>query len=295
MGAKEQKTSTLIQAEESKLAKLNDELKLDLAQSAIDIAGIVDPTPISDVIGAGLSLFRGDFIGAGLSLISVIPYAGDALGKTAKGARLAKKMTGLKKKISAAIASVQAAKAAKFATRMKVTAAVRAKREAEAAAKFAAAKKCKTCKPPTGNRFGSKSPVEGNNGSWKGGERGNAEWHPDPDTEKGQQILQATGGKPVKFKDGYPDFSPHVYPKGSVKIDMKGDKSDFRAARDAMREKLGDPNWPGIPGRNMPKDWTWHHKEDGVTMELVPYDLNSNIAHTGGSSLVKELKNDPGY
>ena len=79
-------------------------------QTAVDIAGIADPTPISDVVGAGMSLYTGDFIGAGLSLISIVPYAGDALGKTAKGARAAKKINDLRKRIEAAIAAVNLAK-----------------------------------------------------------------------------------------------------------------------------------------------------------------------------------------
>lgn len=90
-----------LEKQEAELAALNEELRLDLAQAAIDVAGIADPTPISDVTGAALSLYRGDLIGAGLSLISVIPYAGDALVKTAKGARLAKKISSIKKKIEA--------------------------------------------------------------------------------------------------------------------------------------------------------------------------------------------------
>jgi hypothetical protein len=90
-----------LEKQEAELAALNEELRLDLAQAAIDVAGIADPTPISDVTGAALSLYRGDLIGAGLSLISVIPYAGDALAKTTKGARLAKKISSIKKKIEA--------------------------------------------------------------------------------------------------------------------------------------------------------------------------------------------------
>jgi hypothetical protein len=301
MGAQDKAASDLLKKQEANLDSLNSELALDLAQSAVDIAGIADPTPISDAIGAGMSLYRGDLIGAGLSLVSMVPYAGDALGKTAKGARLAKKIAGLKKKISAAIAAVKKARAAKLAAKKKAAAALRAKRKADKAKKFAEAKKCKGCKPPSGNKFGSRSPTEGSNGSWKGGEPGDSKWHPDPNTEKGQKVLDATGGKPVEFKNGYPDFSPHAMklPDGSkatFEIDMTGKSSDFTKARDAMRKKLGDPSWPGGgPNKKAPKGWTWHHNEDGVTMELVPSNLNNNIPHTGGDSLARELAGDPGF
>jgi hypothetical protein len=292
MGAKTTQNSEDIAAAEAKLEKANADLKLDLAQAAIDVAGIVDPTPISDVTGAALSLYRGDLIGAGLSLISIIPYAGDALAKTAKGARLAKQMAVAKKRIEAAIALLKRARAARHAARIADAAAVRAKRAAEAAKKFAEAKKCKGCRKPTGNKFGSISPKEGKNGSWDGGEKGNSEWHPDPDTKTGQKVLDATGGKPVEYKDGYPVFTPHA--QARVEIDMKGNSTDFKAARDAMRKQRDDPKWPGGK-RDAPKDWTWHHHEDGVTMELVPSNLNNNVSHTGGDSIVNEIKKDPGY
>ncbi|NJO18451.1 MAG: HNH endonuclease [Thioploca sp.] len=155
---------------------------------------------------------------------------------------------------------------------------LRAKRAADAAKNAAKKQKCKTCKPPPGNRFGTRSPKEGSNGTWHGGERGDSTWHPDPNTEKGQAVLNATGGKPIEFKDGYPDFSDHALHR--VEIEMTGDNSiDFPAANKAAGLK------------ETPKDWTWHHKEDGVTMELIPSDLNNNIPHTGGASMVR----DPGY
>ena len=51
-----------------------------------------------------------------------------------------------------------------------------------------------------------------------------------------------------------------------------------------MREQLGDPKW------KRPKDMTWHHKEDGVTMQLVPKSIHGTGAgastpHMGGASM----------
>lgn len=64
------------------------QLALDLTQMGLDIAGIFDPTPISDGSNAVISLLRGDFVGAGLSAVSIVPYVGDAakLGKLGKWA-----------------------------------------------------------------------------------------------------------------------------------------------------------------------------------------------------------------
>ena len=68
------------------LAGLTDaqkELGLDLTQMGLDVAGLFDPTPISDGANGVISLLRGDWLGAGISAISMVPYIGDAakLGK----------------------------------------------------------------------------------------------------------------------------------------------------------------------------------------------------------------------
>lgn len=73
---------------EDLLNKLKGELGTEVAQGVLDIAGIFDPTPISDVAGGLFSLWRGDFVGAGLSAVSIVPYLGDAVGKTGKLAKL---------------------------------------------------------------------------------------------------------------------------------------------------------------------------------------------------------------
>jgi hypothetical protein len=59
------------------------ELSLDLAQMAIDLAGVVDPTPVSDGVGALFALARGQWLDAALSGVSMIPYVGD-LAKAGK-------------------------------------------------------------------------------------------------------------------------------------------------------------------------------------------------------------------
>ncbi|WP_146160789.1 hypothetical protein [Deinococcus arcticus] len=76
-----------------KLDGLNKELALNMTQAAADIAGLVDPTPISDGRSAALSVARGDWLGAGLSLISMIPGLGDAVAKPLKSTKLGAKIT----------------------------------------------------------------------------------------------------------------------------------------------------------------------------------------------------------
>ncbi|MBL8151074.1 MAG: hypothetical protein JNN15_14195, partial [Blastocatellia bacterium] len=60
-----------------------NQLILDLAQIGLSIAGVFDPTPISDGVDGAISLFRGDLLGAGISVASMIPYLGD-LAKAGK-------------------------------------------------------------------------------------------------------------------------------------------------------------------------------------------------------------------
>jgi hypothetical protein len=119
------------------LAAANEELRLDMLQAAADAAGLVDPTPLSDAAGAAISVYRGDLVGAGLSLISMIPYAGDAIGKTAKGAKLLKKMNAVRKRIAALTAKLANLKAAKEAAA--------AKAASESAAKAARNGPCASC------------------------------------------------------------------------------------------------------------------------------------------------------
>jgi len=83
-------------------------------------------------------------------------------------------------------------------------------------------------------------------------------------------------GRGVTYnKDGYPDFSP--YAEAEVKIDgLKGTMPpDDNLANQAV----------GLD--ETPDGYTWHHVEDGQTMQLVPSDIHNNFPHTGGASKLK--------
>jgi filamentous hemagglutinin len=72
-----------------------------------------------------------------------------------------------------------------------------------------------------------------------------------------------------------PDFTPYaiksVKPKG-----LTGDsRIDTRKAN--IEAGLSET----------PEGYTWHHNEDGVTMQLVPTDLHDAARHTGGSAVVR--------
>ncbi|MDA0954000.1 MAG: HNH endonuclease [Proteobacteria bacterium] len=70
-------------------------------------------------------------------------------------------------------------------------------------------------------------------------------------------------------KAGFPDFSSVA--KAEVKITQTGSRAgDFRAANEAAGFK------------KTPEGYTWHHHQDGKTMQLVPRDIHSQTGHTGG-------------
>lgn len=95
------------------LAKADKDLKLEMAGAAADAAGIIDPSPASDIVGAGISIARGDYWGAALSTASMVPYVGDLLAKPAKAVRATKAIAGLEKKVAALTKTVTDLKKAK--------------------------------------------------------------------------------------------------------------------------------------------------------------------------------------
>lgn len=70
-------------------------------------------------------------------------------------------------------------------------------------------------------------------------------------------------------KNGFPDFSS--VSKAEVKIKQTGTRAgDFKAANEAAGYK------------KTPEGYTWHHHQDGTTMQLVPRDIHAKTGHTGG-------------
>ncbi len=86
--------------------------------------------------------------------------------------------------------------------------------------------------------------------------------------------------KPIKFnKFGYPDFSK--YSKKNIKtLKLTGNhQKDVRIVEKILKQK--HPKWRKRMG------YTWHHHQDGKTMQYVPTDLHSAIPHSGGASRLR--------
>ncbi|MBK9266726.1 MAG: HNH endonuclease [Polyangiaceae bacterium] len=107
---------------------------------------------------------------------------------------------------------------------------------------------------------------------------------PDPDkwTKKGGTIKEnADGTRTFTRKDGvavtydkhgYPDFSAYRHPTvKDVRIQFTGSRpKDDRLANAAA----------GL--RDKPAGYTWHHHQDGKTMQLIKTDVHGDFYHTGG-------------
>jgi hypothetical protein len=85
--------------------------------------------------------------------------------------------------------------------------------------------------------------------------------------------LAAKYPKGIRFtEDGYPDFSP--YTLKTAKVDKFTTRSsDFTKADKQAGITEADREANG---------WTWHHHQDGKTLQLVPTDLHKFVKHTGG-------------
>jgi hypothetical protein len=88
--------------------------------------------------------------------------------------------------------------------------------------------------------------------------------------------LAAQYPKGVTFREtGFPEFTPHR--EGHAVIDGLTGRidTDSRMANKAV--ELDET----------PEGWTWHHVEDGRTMELIPSDLHGAVRHTGGAATIR--------
>ena len=79
----------------------------------------------------------------------------------------------------------------------------------------------------------------------------------------------------VNYRDGFPDFKEAGYVRQEVTLDgfSSSRAKDFRVA-----DKLA----------GTPKSGTWHHHEDGVTMQDVDKTVHRIFKHIGGFSITNK-------
>ena len=110
-------------------------------------------------------------------------------------------------------------------------------------------------------------------------------------TEKGGTIQENADGSTTYTradgvavtydKEGYPDFTPYRHPTvKDVEIEFTGSyPKDNKAADKAA----------GITAEKRDsEDYTWHHHQDGKTMQLIKEDVHKDFVHTGGMARARK-------
>ncbi len=267
--------------------------KLEYATVTADIAGIFDPTPVSDGAALVLSAVQGDGLGVLLSLASMIPYAGDALAKPLKIAKYAPKTAkALEQMLKASdnLASLGKDALKQSGLSLEQVAAARKKAlEKVQQAMLDAKNKMPGCEPckligAKGEKRQLQMPSGKTHGTWK--------------TADGAQPMDGNGifeftdartlpdgrvVEEIKFKNGAPDFDDYVEGQKYDLWEVNGNaKTDARQLKKMMRES--DPNWEP-PDEEL---FVLHHFEDGK-VGYVPRILHdkrqSGVPHTGGNSM----------
>ena len=92
--------------------------------------------------------------------------------------------------------------------------------------------------------------------------------------------LQALYPNGIDFTpQGFPNLRPYAI------FETKLSGLTGKRAKDDRRAN----NAVGL--KSTPEGYSWHHVEDGVTMQLVPSDIHKSIKHTGGFAVDKGRKN----
>jgi len=98
--------------------------------------------------------------------------------------------------------------------------------------------------------------------------------------EKLPEDLQKKYPNSVEFDEkGFADYKPYTEKEIQVEGLTGKHKSDFNKANKVAGYT------------ETPEGYTWHHHQDGKTMQLVPQDLHKEVRHTGGAATIKHKHN----
>lgn len=265
------------------IAKADTELKWELAASAADVAGMVDPTPTSDLIGAGLAVRKGDWFGAGMSVASMVPYVGDALAKPAKAVRAAKKINALRETLAKMTAKLAELK--------------KAEKQAEAAE--AAAKEAKIAKEASeaASKRSAKQTADSQEGTAKAGKDKDCEdcSTAETATPSKKQTSKKAATAPEKTKQ---PAATKNNPKTNEKIDPDGLCKHLRQGsgkgpyRGGAHSKTQLPVGDGKDSHHLPaKDVSPLNIDDGPAIQMSPTD-HKRTSSNGSSRKAKKYRKD---
>jgi hypothetical protein len=272
----------------------HDVLK-ELGKMAVSVAGIVDPTPVSDGIGTVWALLDREWIDAGISALGVVPYIGDL----AKAGKLGAFARTIEKAVDLAKVDAEFARAARPVLQKikdgidtlpldKLPRAVReplqrmqTKLDEFFRAGAVAGKPVRLEASMLDGRgfFLGKANAGANAPLYRNWLDTGRRVEVNPDASITYINRQGIG---VRYTEGAPDFRPFMnHPSGvrQVRIDVTGEAIDFRRANEAASHA----EWGSRP----PSGYSWHHHEDGQTMQLVRSDVHTEFNHRGGASLAR--------
>ena len=92
--------------------------------------------------------------------------------------------------------------------------------------------------------------------------------------------------------NGYPDFSPYADKVVTFETPTKAGVEAGKCLRgDCYYDfKMANKAAFGVDSVTAtPKGYTWHHCEDGKTMQLIPSDLHRGIGHDGGEKVIAQM------
>lgn len=304
---------------ERELAELNAKYGEIAADATLAGASMLPPPAgtIADVVSLGKSLISGDWGGALLDTVGFVPLFGDSIKAAGKGTKLLKLAEALEVGIKAAKSKLSRLKGGLVAARRahaakywdEIVHAGR-KRYDEAIASCST-QACRDAVPVSlkGDHY-KLTPADPKKGDWVGGARGDGVWKPKPGNRLSRELENFSSnpklnpsGKPVEgitYRNGFPEYDDLVVPavparkgqplrKAQVEIPQTGNNGiDFPAADSELLEATGKTK--AMLEDELGTKLTWHHKEDGVTMQLVPekvHGARSGSGHSGGSSLVQ--------
>jgi hypothetical protein len=267
---------------------------VEYASVTADIAGIFDPTPISDGAGLVLSAVQLDALGVLLSAGSMVPYAGDAIAKPLKIAKRAPKTAKALEAVLRAgdnLAKAGAAALKRSGLSLAQVAAARKRALAkvqqamlDARKKLPGSENCVVVGAKGEKRL-LQMPRKGKNGKWKTPD-GDA-----PDTGTGffeftepKKLPDGREVTEIKFRNGTPVFDDYIHGPKYDLWEVSGDaKIDGDRLKAMMRET--NPSWEPPSS----KDYVLHHLENGQ-VGYVPRVIHDRaiggVGHTGGNSMI---------
>ncbi|MEJ2455381.1 MAG: RHS repeat-associated core domain-containing protein [Candidatus Thiodiazotropha sp.] len=99
----------------------------------------------------------------------------------------------------------------------------------------------------------------------------------------GTWVYTDSQGRSVRYPGGHPDFSPHAVQSVDVD-DLKGNHGRSKGG------DFGKADAKAVSQGGQKADYannTWHHHENGKTMQEVPKNIHKKFTHTGGKSYIK--------